>query len=236
MTPAQELVTFTRPPAVEPGPLLPVSFFARDALVVARELVGAELRQGPILLRITEAEAYRWPDDTACHARAGRTRRNAPMWGPPGRAYVYLCYGLHWMLNVVTQAEGEASAVLIRGCEPLEGLPELQARRGARMGPDLLRGPGRLGAALRLDASWNHHPLHEPGGLELRAGKAPEGLLVGPRVGIAYAEPHDREAPWRFALAGSAWVSHRRTLRSEDEASGQRTESTRPARHRRSPG
>ena len=98
-----------------PGRLLPRQFYARDALDVARDLLGQEIWHGRVGLRITEVEAYRYPDDTANHSRAGLTARNAAMWGPPGRAYVYLCYGLHQLLNLVTNREGEAAAVLQPG-------------------------------------------------------------------------------------------------------------------------
>ena len=94
---------------------LPPSFYDRDALDVAADVIGCELEVGPVRLRITEVEAYRFPGDTDNHARMGRTDRNWPMWGPPGHAYVYLCYGLHHLLNFVTGPEGHAAAVLIRG-------------------------------------------------------------------------------------------------------------------------
>jgi DNA-3-methyladenine glycosylase len=196
-------------------PLLPESFYARDALTVARELVGKELRHGRVRLRITEVEAYRFPGDTANHARFGRTPRNAPMWGPPGRAYVYLCYGIHWMLNLVTNDDGEAAAVLVRAAEPVAGLEQVRARRRmTRDGPVLLTGPGKVGQALGLDGSFNDHVLYRRGGLEVRAGEPPPGLLAGPRVGIEYAEPRDRRAPWRVAAAGTRWVSRPSGLRA----------------------
>jgi len=135
------------------------------------------------------------------------------MWGPAGRAYVYLCYGLHQMLNIVTNEEGEGAAVLIRACAPLEGLEIIRRRRGGKQGPVLLTGPGKVGAALDLDRSWSHHPLYEPSGLELHDGPAPTLVLEGPRVGIGYAEERDIAAPWRLAEGNTAWVSHRRSLR-----------------------
>lgn len=193
--------------------LLPPDFYARDALDVARDLVGAFLRHGPVTLRITEVEAYRWPGDSANHNRFGRTERNAPMWGPPGRAYVYLCYGLHHMLNLVTGPEGEAAAVLVRAAEPVEGLDVIRSRRHHRpLQPDLLAGPGRVAAALGLDRTFSHQPVTEPGGLEVREGRPPQVLVAGPRVGIAYAEPGDVAAPWRLADGESRWVSQRRGL------------------------
>jgi len=195
-----------------PPPLLPRRFYARDALAVARDVLGMLLRRGGVVLRITEAEAYRWPDDSACHARHGRTARNAPLWGPPGTTYVYLCYGVHQMLNLVTGPEGEAAAVLVRACEPVRGLAAVRRRRGGRDGPVLLTGPGKVGAALALDSGWSGHRLYRAGGLELRRGARVEEVLAGPRVGVDYARPADRAAPWRFAVAGTPWVSRRRSL------------------------
>ncbi|MDB4976300.1 MAG: DNA-3-methyladenine glycosylase [Myxococcaceae bacterium] len=192
--------------------ILPQSFYAREALEVAVDLVGKLLRHGPVTLRITEVEAYRFPADTANHCRFGKTARNAPMWGPPGHAYVYLCYGLHQMLNISTDAEGRGAAVLVRACEPVAGLEHVQARRGGKQGPVLLTGPGKVGSALALDTSFCHAPLYRPGALEVLDAEPPRALLVGPRVGIDYAEPLHRSAPWRIALAGSPWVSQRSTL------------------------
>jgi DNA-3-methyladenine glycosylase len=194
--------------------LLPRAFFARDAVEVARDLVGKHLKRGRVTLRITEVEAYRWPGDTACHARAGRTRRNDALWGAPGRAYVYLCYGLHHMLNVVTGEDGTAAAVLIRSCEPVAGLALVRRRRGGKDGPALLVGPGNVGQALALDTSWSGHVLYRSGGLSVHEGKPVPSLLVGARVGVDYAAPAHRRLLWRFASEDSACVSHRRGLRA----------------------
>lgn len=194
-----------------PGDLLPQSFYDRDVRVVARELLGQRLVRDDVELRITEVEAYLGPHDSASHSRVGRTERTAPLFGPPGRAYVYLVYGLHHLLNLVTQPNG--AAVLLRAAEPIGGLATVRSRRGGRDGPVLLDGPGKLGQALDLDVSWTSHAVFEPGGLEVRAGAAPEALAVGPRVGIDYATPDDRDAPLRFAIADCRWVGHRRTLR-----------------------
>lgn len=193
-------------------PLLPEAFFARDALEVAWDLLGCLLVRGAVTLRITEVEAYRHPGDTANHCRAGETARNAPMWGPPGRAYVYLCYGMHNLLNLTTNPDGEGAAVLIRAAELVNGLETVKERRGGKSGPVLLTGPGKVGAALGLDTSWNHHPLTRTGGLEVRVGAPVEERLAGPRVGIDYAKPEDIRAPWRLAIAGTPWVSARKTL------------------------
>lgn len=193
---------------------LPLGFFARDVLEVAPALLGQLLCRDEVALRITEVEAYRWPGDTACHARAGRTPRTEALWGPPGHAYVYLIYGMHSLLNVVTGADGEAQAVLVRACEPLEGLPVVQARRGtAATKPSLLAGPGKVGQALGLDTTWSSHPLHLPGGLTVCAGPPPTSIAVGPRVGIEYAAPEHQRLPWRFADADSRWVTKRGELR-----------------------
>jgi len=192
-------------------PLLPVDFYRTEVLTVARALVGKRLCRGAVELEITEVEAYR-DGDTAAHTRHGVTARNAAIWGPPGRAYVYLCYGIHQMLNIVTGEDGQGAAVLIRACRPVAGLDEIRSRRRGQKGPVLLTGPGKIGQALALDAGFNHHVLYESGGLELRDGPEPAGLLAGPRVGIDYAHPEDRDARWRFAMADTPWVSHRKTL------------------------
>ena len=192
--------------------LVQQSFFARPVRRVARELVGKLLVREDVVLRITEVEAYAGPRDTASHARSGATARNRPMWGPPGRVYMYLCYGLHHMLNIVCEDEGRGAAVLIRSCEPVDGLSTIQARRGGKSGPVLLTGPGKIGQALDLDLAWNDHVLYHRGGLELRDdGEAPR-VVRGPRVGIDFASPRDRDALLRFAVDDSRWVSHRKTL------------------------
>ena len=199
--------------SLRPGSLIPKRFYARGAELVAPELLGMLICRDGVVLRITEVEAYRWPGDTACHARHGRTARNDALWGPPGHAYVYLCYGLHHMLNLVTGRDGEAGAVLVRAAEPVAGLETLRARRGGAEGPALLAGPGRLGAALALDLSVNRERLFRRGGLEVRRGPPPEAIRSGARIGIDYAEPAHRALPWRFAVAGTRWVSHRANLR-----------------------
>ena len=192
--------------------LLPVSFYARDVLTVAADLLGREFVRDSVALRITEVEAYGGTEDSASHCRAGRTPRNAPMWGPPGHAYVYLCYGIHQMLNVVAGVDGEGAAVLIRACEPVRGLATVRRRRGGKEGPVLLTGPGKVGAALALDTTYSGHPLFEAGGLELHVGEPATEVLRGPRVGVDFALPEDRDAPLRLGVAGTRWVSHRRGL------------------------
>ncbi len=192
---------------------LPQSFYDRDVVEVARDLLGAVVQRGGVALKITEVEAYRWPGDTACHARAGRTARNAALWGPCGHAYVYLCYGLHHLFNIVTGGDADAAAVLVRACEPIRGMATVSRRRGGKTGPVTLTGPGKVAAALGLDLTWSDHPLYQPRGLSIERGEVPAGVLVGPRVGIDYAEPAHRCLPWRFAVADTAWVSQRRSLR-----------------------
>ena len=194
------------------GKLLPNSFYQRPVAVVALDLLGRCLRHGSVLLRITEVEAYGGLEDSASHCRSGRNARNAPMWEDGGFAYVYVCYGMHHMLNFVTGPAGAGSAVLVRACEPIHGLEIIRERRGWLEGPALLTGPGRVAQALALDRSFNGQPLYEAGGLEVREGEPPEGLLKGPRIGVPYAAPLDREAALRFAVVGSAWVAERKRL------------------------
>jgi len=179
--------------------LIPAAFYRRPVAEVAADLLGQHLIHGEVVLRITEVEAYGGPEDTASHARHGRTPRNAVMWGEGGHAYLYLCYGLHWMLNVATGREGEAAAVLIRGAEVVAGLDRVLARRNQpRPTPRLLAGPGKVAQALALDGGFDGQPLFRSGGLELRRGEPPGGILRGPRVGVDFAEAGDRDRPWRF--------------------------------------
>ena len=181
--------------------------------LVAQALLGAFLVREGVTLRITEVEAYGGPEDSASHARHGRTPRNAPMWGPPGHAYLYFCYGMHWMLNVVTGPEGEASAVLIRGAEVLTGLDTVLLRRkAAKATPGLCAGPGKVAQALGLDRSFDGHPLLQPGGLELRPGPAPARIHSGARLGIGFATAEAQTRRWRFADADSPAVVQRKAL------------------------
>ncbi|MAE71869.1 MAG: 3-methyladenine DNA glycosylase [Gemmatimonadetes bacterium] len=187
--------------------LLPRRYFERYVEEVARGLVGVEIHLGGVTLRITETEAYGGPEDSASHARFGHTERNAPMWGPAGCVYVYLCYGIHNMLNFVTGPRGAAGAVLIRSCEPIEGIELIRERRGERAGTELLAGPGRVGEALGLDVGWSHHDACAGGGLEVHEGEPPKRLFVGSRVGVNFAEKHDRDKQRRFADGATTWIS-----------------------------
>lgn len=190
---------------------LPQNWYFRDVVDVAKDLVGRHLRRDGVVLRITEVEAYCGPTDSAAHTSKGRTPRTEPMWGPGGHAYVYLCYGLHHMLNVVT-GDHEGTAVLIRSAELVAGAATVMRRRGGMRGSALLNGPGKLGQALELSTDWSGHAFFAPGGLELLEGTPAKRLISGPRVGIDYARAKDLRAPLRFADADSEWVSHRKTL------------------------
>lgn len=189
-------------------------------LEVARALPGVMLvrrtAEGLSAGVIVEVEAYGGPQDLASHARAGRTARTAPMFGPPGRAYVYLVYGMHHCLNVVTDDEGTAGAVLLRALEPVQGVQLMRSRRGRPLDPPerLAAGPARLCQALAVDRSLDGHDLTLgaqlwlawPGEGAYRARRA-AGLSVGPRVGVGYAGGGWAQRPWRFGLAGSAAIS-----------------------------
>ena len=179
------------------------TFFALRSAEVAPRLLGRILRHGPIALEITEVEAYGGPEDSASHARFGRTARNAPMWGPPGRLYVYLCYGIHSMLNLVTDPDGRAGAVLLRAARVLGGAEIVRERRGPR--GDLL-GPGKVAAALGIDGSLSGRSLADCG-IEIRPGSRSGAVRCGPRVGIDYARPRDRRRRWRFALDDRGCIS-----------------------------
>lgn len=193
-------------------PLSP-RFCARPVLEVARDLIGRHLVRRldgeRLVLRIVETEAYGGENDGASHARRGPTARNRPMYGPPGRSYVYLIYGRHHCLNLVCEAEGRAAAVLIRAGEPVAGCERMAALRGGRARRDWARGPGRLCAALGLDR--RHDDLQLPHAtLWLEPGRrCPDAAVSrGPRIGVDYAGAAARW-PWRFRLAGSKWVSGR---------------------------
>ena len=185
----------------------------RGALAAAPWLLGKHLRHGPVTLRITEVEAYCGPSDSAAHTAMGRTPRNAPMWGPAGHVYIYLCYGIHQMVNVVCGPVDTGEAVLIRACEVVSGLETVTTRRGGKSGPVLLTGPGKVGQALGVTTALSGVDLLDGEGLELLDAPRVDDILVGPRVGIDYARPEHRDALWRFAVAGTRWVSQRKNLR-----------------------
>jgi DNA-3-methyladenine glycosylase len=183
---------------------------------VARELLGKLLVRRKDGRRLTgmivETEAYVGEEDTACHASRGRTARTEVLFGPPGQAYVYFTYGMHWMLNAVTEREGRAAAVLIRAVEPVEGLEEMRRLRPGRPDRELTAGPGRLCSALAVDHALNRADLVRGAKLWIEPYRElPRSVIAaGPRVGIAYAQPRDRSAPWRFWVAGNGCVSRAR--------------------------
>jgi DNA-3-methyladenine glycosylase len=184
---------------------LGVEFFDRSVHVVARELVGCRLFHEGCGGTIVETESYE-RDDPACHAYVGLTERTAILFGPPGRAYVYLSYGIHSLLNAVCEPDGEAAAVLIRALEPTAGLERMRARRGGRPDTDLCSGPGKLTEALGVGLEANGAELdRDPFRLLPPAGPSPE-VVAGPRIGITKAV----ERPWRFCAAGSPYVSRPR--------------------------
>lgn len=221
------------------SPVLDRSLLVRPTLEAARSLLGARLVRedvtGRRVARIVEVEAYIGEADRASHARFGPTDRNRVMYGRPGIAYVYLVYGMHDCLNVVTEPEGAPAAVLVRAVEPLEGADLMRMTRVARSvrtNPDglapaeaidrisrvpnvlLASGPGLVGAAFGLDRTWTGTDLCDPASA-LRLEPSPRaekgaGIVAAPRVGIAYAgEPWTR-VQWRLLLAGSPALSRPR--------------------------
>lgn len=189
---------------------LPRSFYLRPVLRVARDCIGAIIvhraAEGIALGRIVEAEAYRGPEDLAAHsARGRRTPRNEAMWGPAGRAYMFLLYGMHWAFNLVTGAAGQPHAVLVRAVEPLPPLELLLKRRG--MGPkrrELTNGPGKLCAALGLDRTHYGADLCAPPLFLARGWRGRVGRSA--RINVDYADSWARK-PWRFYERGSRYVS-----------------------------
>jgi DNA-3-methyladenine glycosylase len=196
--------------------VVPASWYARPADSVARDLIGCIIvsQTGGIETagRIVETEAYVGPHDAASHAaeRIGRTARNASMFGPPGIAYVYRIYGIHWCLNVVTDAVDFPAAVLVRAVEPLRGIEHMRRRRlrrQTRMDDAMLAsGPGRLADALGITGSLDGHPL-QCAPLYILPGErvAAAAIAAGPRIGIRHAA----DWPLRFCERGSPWLSRR---------------------------
>jgi DNA-3-methyladenine glycosylase len=189
---------------------LPRRFFARPTLAVARELLGQRLvrvaggqRRAGL---ITETEAYIDQTDLACHARFGRTPRSAVMFGPPGHAYVYFTYGMHWMLNIVTEAEDFPAAVLIRGVLVTEGEALVRAARGAQGAaplPRLTDGPAKLAQAFGIDRALNGHNLCAPEAVLFieRARAVPEvAVQTGPRIGLNRVPEPWFSLPWNFKV------------------------------------
>jgi len=192
--------------------ILPRSFYEKqNPVLVARGLLGKIIRvnRDGCAVRIVETEAYGGTLDRASHAWKGRKARNESMFGRPGTAYIYLCYGIHRMFNVVTAPEGVAAAVLIRGVEPLEGVEKMARRRGVpALEFRLTAGPGALTQALGILMKWDRCDLVcgpiriEDDGMRIPKVKIEEGR----RVGVSYAGPAAR-FPWRFWVRGNPWVS-----------------------------
>ncbi|MBM4042199.1 MAG: DNA-3-methyladenine glycosylase [Planctomycetes bacterium] len=190
-------------------------FYARPALDVARDLLGMVLvrrsPEGTVAGRIVEAEAYIGIDDKASHAWRGKTARNAAMFGPPGHAYVYFIYGMHWCLNLVSDADGVPSAVLLRAAEPLDGLELMRARRPkARSDQQLANGPARLCQAFAVTGELNGADLCVPGAPlyveDRRLGHGP--IVAAPRIGVDYAGEWAAK-PFRLYDDSSPFVSVR---------------------------
>jgi len=197
--------------AVRKVRVLPREFYDRPTLTVAKELLGKVLVHrtpaGDAAGMIVETEAYIGEDDPACHAAPGPTRRNAPLYGPPGFAYVYLNYGIHYLVNAVTEADGHPAAVLIRALAPVDGIRLMEKRRapdGRHIdSSDLCRGPGNLTRALGITLTENLNDLvSSPLVIEDR-GYAPANVSWGPRIGITVGV----EKPWRCWITGHPAVS-----------------------------
>jgi DNA-3-methyladenine glycosylase len=183
---------------------LGVEFYARPVLEVARELLGCTVAHAETAGVIVETEAYH-DSEPACHAFVGLTPRTRPLFGEPGRAYVYRSYGIHVLLNAVCEREDVGAAVLIRALEPLSGIETMRRRRGLTRVEDLCSGPGKLTQALGISMDENGSSLSCG---PVRIGPRPTGwenapVLSGPRIGISKAV----DLPWRFSVAGNRHVS-----------------------------
>ena len=186
--------------SAQENPMFEAIDFARPADVVARDLIGASLLFGGVGGMIVETEAYH-DRDPASHSFRGRTPRNGAMFGPPGHAYVYRSYGIHWCLNFVCLP---GSAVLIRALRPDHGIEAMRARRGGLAAKLLCSGPGRLCQALRISGAQDGQPLMEPP-FELQPATGLATVAVGKRIGITKAV----DEPLRFGLGGSPFLSRR---------------------------
>jgi DNA-3-methyladenine glycosylase len=201
--------------AQDRGQLLPREFFARPSVQVAPDLLGCVIShstpEGLVAVMLVEVEAYAGEADPASHAFRGRTARNAVMYGPPGHAYVYFTYGMHFCVNLVCEPESHASAVLLRAGRVIDGVPLARARRsaGARQQRevDLARGPARLCEAMAIDRSQDGADVADPGSalraFAPRAAVRPADISTGPRVGISRAA----DVPWRYWITGDPAVS-----------------------------
>ena len=189
---------------------LPRSFYEQPTIEVARQLLGKYLVRkhpdGTTVGRIVETEAYIGPQDKACHASRGRTPRTEIMFGRAGHAYVYMIYGFHYMLNIVTEAADFPAAVLIRAVEPLEGLPLMQSRRQTERLHSLASGPGKLCRAFAIDRTLNGNDVcGKVLYLDDHGEPAPK-VVTTPRIGVDYAGKW-KHKPWRFLIKGNEFVS-----------------------------
>src|SRR6266540_3258883 len=198
-----------RKPQVLSGRKLPRSFYARPVLTVARDCIGKVLvhrpPEGVAAGRIVECEAYRGPLDRAAHSWRGRTKRTEAMFGPPGRAYVFLLYGVSWAFNIVVAKEGEPHAVLVRALEPTEGIDLMASRRGLPASSRrLTNGPGKLCQALAITGSDYGRDLCGDHLFLLEGERGP--IARSPRINIDYAGVWTGR-PWRFVERGNPFVS-----------------------------
>jgi DNA-3-methyladenine glycosylase len=182
--------------------LLKPAFFARSVHHVAPELIGATLLVDGVGGIIVEVEAYHHTDPAA-HSFGGQTERNSVMFGPPGHAYVYRSYGIHWCLNFICEPEGSASGILIRALEPRHGLPAMRRRRGLKEERLLCAGPGRLGEALGITRAKHNGARLDKIPFQVFARGSTPDIVAGPRIGISKAV----ELPWRYGLKGSKFMS-----------------------------
>jgi DNA-3-methyladenine glycosylase len=183
------------------GKPLKRAFFARSVHEIAPELIGATLLVNGVGGVIVELEAYHHTDPAA-HSFRGPTPRNRVMFGPPGAAYIYRSYGIHWCVNFVCEKEGSASAVLIRALQPTHGIPAMRRRRGLHDERSLCSGPGKLTEALGITDRHNGLALDAPP-FTLHARTSTPDIVTGPRIGITKAV----ELPWRYGLQGSRFLS-----------------------------
>ena len=194
---------------VAPG-ALPAAFYQRPSIEVARDLLGCLLTDGTVTVRLVETEAYAGLSDPASHSFRGKTPRNAIMWGPPGKLYVYFTYGMHWCMNAVCGGDGEPSAVLLRAGEVVAGGDVAQARRPGVRDRDLGRGPARLARLLAINGEDNGVDLTAGRGpLTVQPGdRVPDGQVrTGPRVGLNPRMGEAADWPWRYWIDGSPAVS-----------------------------